>query len=91
MSPAIRNDALESVVEHILARGGDDVAIAAPLGLGKPNHLLNAIYRRIKAEPDSAPVTSFAGQPMLKSMMSAPACSASLAPLATHSGVRPTS
>jgi acyl-CoA hydrolase len=52
MSPAIRNDALESVVDHILARGGDDVAIAAPLGLGKPNHLLNAIYRRVKAEPE---------------------------------------
>jgi hypothetical protein len=45
---------------------------------------------RIRAEPDSAPVTSLAGHPMLKSMMSAPASAASLAPLATHSGVRPT-
>ena len=45
---------------------------------------------RIRAEPDSAPVTSLAGQPMLKSMMSAPASSASFAPLAIHSGVRPT-
>jgi acyl-CoA hydrolase len=38
--------AIESVVERILAAGGNDVAIAAPLGLGKPNRLLNAIYGR---------------------------------------------
>ena len=51
MNEAKPDAGLESVVDHILARGGDDVAIAAPLGLGKPNHLLNAIYRRIKTEP----------------------------------------
>jgi acyl-CoA hydrolase len=51
MNEAKPDAGLESVVDHILARGGDDVAVAAPLGLGKPNHLLNAIYRRIKAEP----------------------------------------
>jgi acyl-CoA hydrolase len=42
---------LEPAIEAILQRGGDHIAIAAPLGLGKPNHLLNALYRRIKAEP----------------------------------------
>ncbi|MEO7323647.1 MAG: acetyl-CoA hydrolase/transferase C-terminal domain-containing protein [Dokdonella sp.] len=42
---------LEDAVESILRRGGNHVAIAAPLGLGKPNHLLNALYRRIKADP----------------------------------------
>ncbi len=46
-----RSASLEEAVEHILQRGGDHVAVAAPLGLGKPNHLLNALYRRIKAEP----------------------------------------
>ena len=51
MTAAIRNDALEAVVDHILAQAADHLAIAAPLGLGKPNHLLNAIYRRFKADP----------------------------------------
>ncbi len=41
---------LDDVVDLILARGGEHLAIAAPLGLGKPNHLLNALYRRIKAD-----------------------------------------
>jgi len=48
MNPAY---ALEPAVDHILAHAGERVAIAAPLGLGKPNHLLNAIYRRIKDDP----------------------------------------
>ena len=50
MTAATRNDALEAVVDHILAEAADHLAIAAPLGLGKPNHLLNAIYRRFKAD-----------------------------------------
>ena len=45
-----RNAALEAVVDRILAQAADDVALAAPLGLGKPNHLLNAIYRRFKTD-----------------------------------------
>ncbi|MGH8174394.1 MAG: acetyl-CoA hydrolase/transferase C-terminal domain-containing protein [Rhodanobacteraceae bacterium] len=51
MNPDSHEANLETVVDRILARGGDAVAIAAPLGLGKPNHLLNAIYRRVKSEP----------------------------------------
>jgi hypothetical protein len=43
--------AVESVVERILAAGGSDVAIATPLGLGKPNRLLNAIYGRFVGDP----------------------------------------
>ncbi|HEV7491356.1 MAG TPA: acetyl-CoA hydrolase/transferase C-terminal domain-containing protein [Rhodanobacteraceae bacterium] len=50
MTAATRNDALEAVVDHMLAQATDHLAIAAPLGLGKPNHLLNAIYRRFKAD-----------------------------------------
>jgi acyl-CoA hydrolase len=41
----------EAIVDRILSYAKGDVAIAAPLGLGKPNHLLNAIYRRFKADP----------------------------------------
>ena len=51
MDKAIRNDAFETVVDRILAEATDHLAIAAPLGLGKPNHLLNAIYRRFKSDP----------------------------------------
>jgi acyl-CoA hydrolase len=51
MNSATRNDALEAIVDHLLAEAGSHLAIAAPLGLGKPNHLINAIYRRFKADP----------------------------------------
>jgi acyl-CoA hydrolase len=43
--------ALEAAVDAILARAGKDVAVAAPLGLGKPHRLLNALYARIVADP----------------------------------------
>ncbi|HEU4664075.1 MAG TPA: acetyl-CoA hydrolase/transferase C-terminal domain-containing protein [Dokdonella sp.] len=42
---------LDGAIEAILERGGDHVAVAAPLGLGKPNRLLNTLYARFKAEP----------------------------------------
>ena len=48
-TPAI--DTIDSAVERIVERGGSRIAVATPLGLGKPNHLLNALYRRIKADP----------------------------------------
>ncbi|MEO7063157.1 MAG: acetyl-CoA hydrolase/transferase C-terminal domain-containing protein [Dokdonella sp.] len=41
---------LDDAIDLILARGGDRLAIAAPLGLGKPNHLLNALYHRVKTD-----------------------------------------
>ena len=46
---------------------------------------------RISAQPDCPPVTFFAGQPMLMSIMSAPAASESSAPTRIHSGSRPAS
>ncbi len=42
---------IDAVVERILERGNGHACVAAPLGLGKPNHLLNALYRRVKADP----------------------------------------
>ena len=44
--------ALDAIVDRILARSDGDLAIAAPLGLGKPNRLLNAIYRRFRDDPN---------------------------------------
>jgi len=41
----------EPAVDDLLTRFPQALRIAAPLGLGKPHRVLNAIYRRIKAEP----------------------------------------
>ena len=41
----------EACVEAILARVGKQLVVGTPLGIGKPNHLLNALYRRAAADP----------------------------------------
>ncbi len=51
MHKPVRRNPLEAVVDRLLDGAGAHVKIAAPLGLGKPNRLLNAIYRRIEADP----------------------------------------
>ena len=42
---------VQACVEQVLAHAGARVCLAAPLGLGKPNVLLNAIYARAAADP----------------------------------------
>jgi acyl-CoA hydrolase len=42
---------LDQVVAFVRERLGNHWVIGAPLGLGKPNHLINALYRAAKAEP----------------------------------------
>ncbi|WP_157578941.1 acetyl-CoA hydrolase/transferase C-terminal domain-containing protein [Rudaea cellulosilytica] len=37
-------------VAHIVERAGGELRVAAPLGLGKPNVLLNALYRRVAGD-----------------------------------------
>ncbi len=49
-SPRIVNRASEAV-EFVRRRLGDHWVVGAPLGLGKPNHLINALYRAAKADP----------------------------------------
>lgn len=44
-------DSLDAAVDLLLARTGDTLRMAAPLGLGKPHRLLNAITRRVTAQP----------------------------------------
>ncbi|MDR3455428.1 MAG: acetyl-CoA hydrolase/transferase C-terminal domain-containing protein [Rhodoferax sp.] len=51
MNPPTRLQTLEAAVEHILARTGPRIVLAIPLGIGKPNPLVNALYRRVKADP----------------------------------------
>ncbi|MDZ7685717.1 MAG: hypothetical protein U5O39_12495 [Gammaproteobacteria bacterium] len=38
----------EAVVDRILERVGSRVVVGLPLGLGKPNRLINALYRRVR-------------------------------------------
>jgi acyl-CoA hydrolase len=45
---------VDACVQRIRAWARGDVRVAAPLGLGKPNVLLNALYRRAVAEPELA-------------------------------------
>jgi acyl-CoA hydrolase len=42
---------IEQTVDAILASAGPALVLAAPLGLGKPHRLLNALYRRVAADP----------------------------------------
>lgn len=41
----------EDAVAFVQQRMGQHWVIGAPLGLGKPNHLINALYRTAKADP----------------------------------------
>jgi acyl-CoA hydrolase len=41
----------EPLIDAILACQTGPMCVAAPLGLGKPHRLLNALYRRAKADP----------------------------------------
>ncbi len=41
----------EEAVEAILGRLGNEIVCGIPLGLGKPNPLINALYQRVKADP----------------------------------------
>ena len=52
MAEPDQHDSLERCAERIIERCGPRLSVAAPLGLGKPNALLNALYRR--AEKDSS-------------------------------------
>ena len=45
---------LDQAVDRLLAHAGTQVVLAAPLGLGKPHRLLNAITRRISADPSKS-------------------------------------
>lgn len=49
--PVIELDNVEACVDEALNVLGNTIRIAAPLGLGKPNQLLNAFYRRACADP----------------------------------------
>ena len=46
---------VEACVEQVIASVGKDIVLGAPLGLGKPNQLINAFFRRAKDDPTLSP------------------------------------
>jgi acyl-CoA hydrolase len=42
---------IDAAVDTIVARCAPAIVLALPLGLGKPNRLVNALYARVKADP----------------------------------------
>ncbi|MBU2514631.1 hypothetical protein KJ966_25175 [bacterium] len=44
-------DEIERCVDAIFERVGKDVVLGTPLALGKPNQLINEIYKRVKEDP----------------------------------------
>ncbi len=44
-------DTIDAAVDHLLATVPGEIVLGIPLGVGKPNPFVNALYRRIKSEP----------------------------------------
>ncbi len=51
---------VEACVEHALAEVGKEIVLGVPLGLGKPNQLVNAFFQRAAEDP-SIRLTIFTG------------------------------
>ena len=48
----VQSCSIERTVDELLARLPAHIHLGTPLGLGKPNRLINALYQRIKGLPD---------------------------------------
>jgi acyl-CoA hydrolase len=44
-------DSVDAAVDHLLDTIDGDIVLGIPLGVGKPNPFVNALYRRIKGNP----------------------------------------
>ncbi len=51
ISPRYFSDT-EQLVRELVATVGPQIVLGIPLGIGKPNPLVNAIYRHVVAHPD---------------------------------------
>ena len=44
-------ETVEPLIDALLARVGNRIVLGIPLGIGKPNHFVNALYRRVQGDP----------------------------------------
>ena len=51
MPPPLILDLIDAAVDHVLDTTPGRIVLGIPLGVGKPNPFVNALYRRIKANP----------------------------------------
>ena len=51
MTAPLMIDSIEAAVDHVLDTIPGDIVLGIPLAVGKPNPFVNALYRRIKANP----------------------------------------
>ena len=51
MTTPLQLDSIDAAVDQMLSRVDGDLHVGAPLGLGKPHRLLNALYARIEGDP----------------------------------------
>ncbi len=51
MAKPLYIDSIEAAVDHVLDSIAGDIVLGIPLGVGKPNPFVNALYRRIKGNP----------------------------------------
>jgi len=48
----VKSDNPETIIDRIIDKVGKNLVVGTPLALGKPNHLLNALYNRARKHPD---------------------------------------
>ena len=46
-----RINQVEQAVDRVIEATGGEIRLAMPLGLGKPNRFVNALYARVEADP----------------------------------------
>ncbi|MCX9156324.1 hypothetical protein OPU71_09345 [Niveibacterium sp. 24ML] len=51
MTAPLRCERIEDSIDALIERVGKTIVMALPLGIGKPNAWINALYRRAKADP----------------------------------------